>query len=188
MIAKPTLLKLALALLSAVLLVILSNVFLQLAPLSRVPVNLATFAVMLAGALLGASYGFFSVLSVVLLTAVGLPLLGQQGGMDLLLGAQGGFLWMYPVCAGLLGLAVSRITGRDLASVGLLFLAAFGLGSLLDYTTGLLWFAHLQHVSLVQAWQSACIPYLVGDVLKSLAVAVIAWPLRPRGKGKRKRS
>lgn len=184
---KQTALKWVLALFCAGLLVILSNVTLQHVPLSPAGINLATFAVMLAGALLGAMYGGISVLAVVLLTAIGLPLLGQQGGLDLLLGAQGGFLWMYPVCAGLLGLAVSRIKGRDAASFGLLVLAALVLGSLLDYAAGLPWFAHVRQVSFAQAARAACTPYLVGDVLKSLAVAVIAWPLRPSGQGKRKR-
>lgn len=185
--AKRTVIQLFLSLCFAVLFVIASNVDIQhLAPLSSRPVSLTTLAVMLAGTFLGATYGFLTLFIVVFLTALGLPLIGQQGGLSLLLGAQGGFLWMYPVCAALLGFATSRIRGRDAASFGLLLLAAFGLGSLLRYAVGIPWYAHVQHLTISQALQAACYPYLPGDLLKSLVVAGVAWPFRPAGGTKRR--
>nr|WP_237088938.1 biotin transporter BioY [Paenibacillus larvae] len=53
----------------AALLVALSFVNIQLG-ISPVPITLVNFVIMLSGALLGPKYGFFSVFSVVLLTAL----------------------------------------------------------------------------------------------------------------------
>src|SRR6476660_9360936 len=64
-----------------------------------VPFTLQSFALMLAGGLLGARYGFYSIFVVVALTALGLPLLHGQGGLSLILGKSGGFIWMFPVAA-----------------------------------------------------------------------------------------
>ncbi len=48
---------------------------------SPVPITLQTLAVMLAGGLLGPLYGFLSIALVVILTALGFPLLHGTGGL-----------------------------------------------------------------------------------------------------------
>lgn len=77
-----------------------------------IPLSLQNLVVMLAGSVLGAVYGFFSVALVVVLTALGIPLLHGSGGMSLILGPTGGFIWAYPFAALLIGFFVSRVKGR----------------------------------------------------------------------------
>lgn len=65
-------------------------------PFTPVPVNLATLAVTLAGALLGCKYGTLSVLVYILLGAVGVPVFaGFTGGLGHLAGPTGGYIIGY---------------------------------------------------------------------------------------------
>ena len=52
---------------------------------------------MLAGVFLRAYYGFLSIAFVVLLTALGLPLLDGAGGLAQILGPNGGYIFIWPL-------------------------------------------------------------------------------------------
>jgi len=158
------------------LLVVLSFVHIQL-PFSPVPITLQNLAIMLAGTILGAVYGFYSVLTVVVLVALGLPLLHGQGGLPLLLGPTGGFIWMYPLSALVIGFLAGRVRGSGPAAYGLTFLAAW-IGNLLLYVTGVPWLAHSLDVSIPRALALGCYPYLPGDTAKAVLAAIIAVPVK----------
>ncbi|MEF3305040.1 biotin transporter BioY [Paenibacillus sp. GYB003] len=145
---------------------------------SPVPITLENLAVMLAGALLGAYYGFFSIFLVVFLLVLGLPLLHGQGGLGLVLGPTGGFIWMFPISAMLIGWLVGKIKGSGWASYVAVFLVIELFGSLLLYVSGVPWFAHKYGVSLGKALALSCFPYLPGDVVKALAATLIVMPIR----------
>lgn len=153
----------------------LFNVTLGFTP---VPISLETLVVMLAGALLGPVYGFFSMFSLVALAALGLPLFHGAGGMALILGPTGGFIWMYPIAALLIGLAMSRVRGKSVGA----FIGAFVIlevfGSLLLYVTGVPWLAHVAHLGLGKALALGCYPYLLGDAVKAFLGAWIILPVR----------
>ncbi|WP_317954337.1 biotin transporter BioY [Paenibacillus chitinolyticus] len=162
----------------AALLVALSFVNIQFG-FSQVPFTLANFAIMLAGALLGARYGFFSIALVVGLTALGLPLLHGRGGLDLVLGPTGGFIWAYPFGALFIGLVVPRIKGSGVTAFVLTFVTLFVFGSLLLYVTGVPWMAHVvSNMTLTKALSVGCIPYLPGDAVKAFIGALIVLPVR----------
>ena len=99
-----------------------------LAPLSiplagGVPISLATFAVMLAGVLLGGSLGALSQLIYVLLGAVGLPVFaGWTGGLGNVLGMTGGFIIGYIPCAWLTGLIYKKFGYTAKKSAKILFM------------------------------------------------------------------
>ena len=79
---------------------------------SGVSFTLQTFAVALAGYLLGAKYGTLTVLVYLLLGAVGAPVFSAfHGGFHILLGKTGGYLWGFLPMAFLCGLA-ARGRGR----------------------------------------------------------------------------
>lgn len=161
----------------AALLVVLSffNLHLGFTP---IPITLENLVVMLAGALLGARYGFFSIALVVVLTALGLPLLHGRGGLGLILGPTGGYIWAYPFAALLIGFFVSRIKGNKTFTFVMTFLALEVFGSLLLYVTGVPWLAHVGHYSLHKALLLGCYPYLPGDAVKALAATLIVLPVR----------
>ena len=65
-------------------------------PLPLIPINLALFAVYLAGALLGPWRGALSLLVYLLLAAVGVPVMaGFRGGLGNLVGNTGGYVVGY---------------------------------------------------------------------------------------------
>ncbi|CAG7643616.1 Biotin transporter BioY [Paenibacillus solanacearum] len=145
---------------------------------SPVPITMQNFAVMITGVLLGPLYGFIAVALVIVLTALGLPLLHGSGGLPLVLGPTGGFIWMYPFAALLIGLVSKRIKGSGPVAVVLLFITLELFGSLLLYVTGVPWYAHTAGFTLNKALALSCYPFLPGDAIKAVAAALITIPIR----------
>ncbi|MDQ1910185.1 biotin transporter BioY [Paenibacillus sp. GD4] len=143
-----------------------------------VPITLQTLAVMLAGGLLGAAYGFFSLFIVVALTALGFPLLGGKGGISVLLGPTAGYVWMWPIAALLIGWIVQKLKQKGVVEFLLIFLVMEVFGSLLLYVSGVPWLAHVAKLPFDKAMVAGCYPYLPGDAIKALAATVIVISLR----------
>lgn len=145
---------------------------------SPVPIVLENMAVMLAGAFLGARYGFFSMLLVVVLTAIGLPLLAGGGGLSVVLGPTGGYILAWPFCALIVGWFVTRIKGSSYRQYLLIFIAIEVFGSLLDYVGGVPMLALAMHWSFTKAMAAGFYPYLLGDLLKAVVATAIVVPIR----------
>ncbi|MFD0713463.1 biotin transporter BioY [Paenibacillus sp. GCM10027626] len=148
-----------------------------------VPYTLQTLAVMLAGGLLGAFYGFWSIALVIALTATGLPLLHGNGGLSYLTGATGGFIWLFPVAALLIGLVSDRLF-RNRKTIGgkqsLWLLAAIvAFGILMEYAGGMAWLMYKTGMSLPKALSAACYPFLPGDAAKAVIAVFLVRTLRP---------
>lgn len=74
-------------------------------PFSPVPVSLATLAVLICGGLIGPKCGSLSQIVYLLLGAIGVPIFHNfTGGMGILLGPTGGFLFGYIFMAFVFGL------------------------------------------------------------------------------------
>ncbi|QMV40079.1 biotin transporter BioY [Cohnella cholangitidis] len=152
-----------------------------------VPISLQTFAIMLAGGLLGAVYGFWSTFIVVALTAIGLPLMNGSGGIAQITGPTGGFIWMYPVSAFLIGWASDRIfAGRkklNRVQQLTLLLALFAFGSLLVYISGVPWLAHVvdseKYDTVTGALRAGMYPFLPGDAIKAVVATLVIISLKP---------
>ncbi|OAX49121.1 biotin transporter BioY [Paenibacillus sp. AD87] len=145
---------------------------------SPVPITLQTLAVMLAGGLLGPLYGFLSVALVVVLTAIGFPLLHGAGGLAVLLGPTGGYVMMWPFSALLIGLLLSRIKLNGFVGYFLAFIVFEVFGSMLIYVLGVPWLAYAYKMSLPEAMIQGFYPYIIGDLIKALFAAIIIAPVR----------
>ncbi len=140
-----------------------------------VPITLQTFAVMLAGAVLGARRGFLAVALYVVVGLAGLPIFsGGASGLGVLAGPTAGYLLAFPPAAFLCGLLVERLPRHKLAtSVPLIFLAGWISSLALIHTSGiavLVWRFDL-------SWSAAFVvdlPYWPGDIVKNLAMALVA--------------
>lgn len=161
----------------AALMVVFSNVNINLG-FTPVPITLGNMVVMLAGALLGAGYGFFSMLLVILLTVLGLPMLHGTGGLAVLAGPTGGFVMTYPICAFLIGWLGVKIRGNGPVAVTLLSIVIFVFGTLPCYVGGVAWLMHVTGMSLQKALVAGCYPFLLGDAIKSVVTALIVIPIR----------
>jgi|GEM_PF-151852 len=159
--------------------------FVKSAPGAAIPFSLQTFAVMLTGGLLGAAYGFWSIFLVVALTAVGLPLMNGPGGFAQVFGPTGGFIWMFPFSALLIGWACDRLftsAGSKLNRMKwlLLLLSMLLFGVLLVYITGVPWLAHVsKSLDFAGAVQAGMVPFLPGDVVKAIVAALVVAAVRP---------
>ncbi|MBD8837570.1 biotin transporter BioY [Paenibacillus sp. CFBP 13594] len=145
---------------------------------SPVPITLQTLAVMLAGGLLGPLYGFLSVTMVVLLTALGFPLLHGTGGLAVLLGPTGGYVMMWPISALLIGLLLARINIKGVTGFILAFVVFELFGSLLVYVSGVPWLAYAYKMNLPEAMIQGFYPYIIGDLIKAVFAAIIIAPVR----------
>ena len=138
-----------------------------------IPITLGTFAVYLAGALLGSKKGVIAVAVYILLGAVGLPVFsGFNGGFGVLLGMTGGYIIGYIPMALLTGLFAEK--RKKLLPVGMV------LGTLACYVFGTAWFVISTGSALVPALELCVLPFLIGDAIKMIAVSAIAIPLKSR--------
>lgn len=161
-----------------------------------VPISLATFAVYLAGGLLGAKKGTIAVLIYVLLGAVGLPVFsGGAGGFAKLLGVTGGYIIGYIPCALLSGLFVDlffrkkslknltgNVTQRILGWINVIWAVPVGmiLGTLACYVFGTAWFMIATGTPLASALMACVVPFLIGDAIKIVCASAITIALRDR--------
>lgn len=144
-------------------------------PFTPIPINLATLAVTLTGALLGWRYGSVSVLIYLLLGAIGIPVFaGFTGGLGHIAGPTGGYIVGYVTSAFICGLVI-ELLGKDEIRWWVTALAAF-LGTLSCYILGTVWFMILTHNTLAASMTLCVIPFLPGEVFKLIA-AVIMVPL-----------
>lgn len=144
-------------------------------PLPMIPINLALFGVYLAGALLGRRLGALSLVVYALLAAVGAPVLaGFTGGLGILLGKTGGYVFGYILAAYMTGLTV------DFWGDGY-FKLCLGMvvGCLLCYAFGTLWFMQVSGLTLAASLGYCVLPFLPGDVVKILLAALLSVKLRP---------
>ncbi|RCK70966.1 biotin transporter BioY [Desertihabitans brevis] len=141
---------------------------------SPVPITLQTFAVVLAGAVLGPRRGFLAVLLYLVVGAVGLPVFsGGAAGVGVFAGPTAGYLVSFPAAALVTGLVVRRLPLRRLStSVPLVLLAALA-GSLVTHVLGIAGLALRADLGLAQAF-AVDVVFWPGDLLKCLAVALVA--------------
>lgn len=72
---------------------------------SGIPLTIQVFGVALIGSVLGWKSGAFAVLTYILLGAVGLPVFSNfHGGLGVLAGVTGGYIWSWPVMSILCGI------------------------------------------------------------------------------------
>ncbi len=168
--AQKTIQMAEIALMSAVLCVI--SPFTIPVPMSPVPLSLALFGVYLAAVLLGAKRGAICVLIYLLLGLVGLPVFsGFSGGIGVLAGPTGGYIIGYVLCALVIGLLVEQ---------GMHTIFTMTLGTLVCYCFGTIWFLIIMKgtYTLIQALLVCVVPYLIFDLIKILAAAAVAVPIR----------
>lgn len=140
-----------------------------------VPITLQTFAVLLAGAVLGARRGFFAVLLYVAVGAAGLPVFsGGAAGLAVLAGPTGGYLIGFPLAAGFCGFLVERLPRRSVAtSVPLIFLAGLVSSALFIHTLGMAGLVLRADLTWAEAFDVDKV-FWIGDAIKNLAMAVVA--------------
>lgn len=142
-----------------------------------IPITLATFAIYLAGAMLGGKRGMIAVIVYIMLGAAGLPVFSNfNGGFAALLGPTGGYIIGYVPLVLLTGIfaEMNSKKHRTMMVIGML------LGTAALYTFGTAWFMIMTGSSLGRALALCALPFIPGDLLKIVCVTAIALPLKEK--------
>lgn len=146
-------------------------------PMQPVPFTLQTFFTGLSGVLLGGRTGALSQVVYVILGCIGLPVFaGGKAGLGVLFGPTGGYLIGFIAGAYVIGRIVEAR-----AEAGILWTAmAILAGDLLIYTIGTLQLSLIAHLSHLKAILIGVAPFILPELLKLLAVAVLASKIREK--------
>lgn len=141
-----------------------------------VPMTLQTFAVPLAGIVLGARKGTWSTVLYLLLAAVGVPVLaGLRGGIGMVFGVTGGFLLSFPLMAYLAGLGEAIHDDKKYSRAVRICARWSGLllGALINYAAGTLWYMFAAQAPLSAALAGCVLPFLPTAAAKIVLVAML---------------
>jgi len=134
---------------------------------SGVPITLQTFAVALCGYILHLKLAPVSVICYITLGAVGLPVFSNfRGGVGMLVGMTGGFIWGFIIFAAFCGFGM-RFKNKILP---ILFGVA---GLIICHLLGVVQFSAVTTTPFLESAMLVSIPYMLKDVIS----VVVAYPI-----------
>ncbi|MGC5627177.1 biotin transporter BioY [Georgenia sp. Z1344] len=143
-------------------------------PFTPVPVSLATFAVLVTGAALGPMRAAASIVLYVVAGTLGAPMFAEFGSGWA--SASYGYVLGYLVAAVLVGALARRRADRSVVGTAGLAVAS----TVTIYAVGVPWLMTFLDVDLATGLSLGVVPFLVGDVIKAAAAALVlpgAWTL-----------
>jgi biotin transport system substrate-specific component len=153
-----------------------------------VPITAQSLGVMMAGVVLGARRGVVAVLIVLVLVAIGLPVLsGGRGGLAAFAAPTTGFLIGWAFAAFTTGYISERLVKFEQAAgmqlTGFFFAAMVG-GVVVLYAFGIIYLAFAAQIGLKAAFLGS-MAFIPGDVIKAFVAALVGravmagYPLLP---------
>jgi len=137
-----------------------------------VPFTLQTFAIQLAGIILGAKKGALAAIIYVLLGAVGLPVFARlMGGFNIVVGPTGGFLLSFPIMAFIIGIGATKNNVVSLA-VGLF------IGMTVNFLCGMMFFTIVMSSNLPAAFFATVLPFIPFEIIQIFFLAIIGIRLK----------
>jgi biotin transport system substrate-specific component len=137
-------------------------------PFTPVPITGQTLGVLLAGAALGSKRGAASLISYLMFGTIGLPFFaGGAHGLNILIGATGGYLIGFVIAAYGIGLLAERGLERNVRTSIIPFLG----GTVIIYLCGVAWLTVVLG-SFSKALAAGFIPFLIGDAVKLIAASL----------------
>lgn len=154
-----------------------------------VPITAQSMGVMLAGCIIGARRGALAYALLVVLVAVGLPVLsGGRGGLAVLTGPTGGYIFGWIVGSFVTGLVAQQFIREGQSAVrqisGFLIASLIG-GIVVVYAMGMPWLAMVSGTPFDKVVMGS-LAFIPGDLLKAVIAALAAravmvgYPLLPQ--------
>ncbi len=141
-----------------------------------IPMTMQTFAVMLAGILLGPRKGTLTIVIYLFLGSIGLPVFSNfRGGLQCLIGPTGGFLWSFPTMSWLTGLGTKFLPRRKD-----IFLLLMITGNIINLLCGTVFFSILQKIPFSVAAATCLLPFIPATILKIILAAISGPNIRKR--------
>ena len=136
-------------------------------PISPVPITGQTFVVLLAGLVLGSTFGAISMLMYLFIGMSGLPFFSAGvAGLAILKSPTIGYIIGFFLAA----YAIGQFASKPI--IGIL------LGSLIIYSCGVAGLILILNTSLQNAITIGVIPFLIGDFIKSFLAIALAYKLK----------
>jgi biotin transport system substrate-specific component len=146
--------------------------------LGPVPFTLQVFVVVLIALLLPPSTAALATGTYLLAGAVGLPVFsGMTGGLGVLMGPTGGYLWGFVAGAAVGAWARERLTAAGARPVAADAVAA-ALVVAITYTLGALQLSLVANLSAQAAIAAGVVPFVVPDIAKAAAAVGVAAAVR----------
>ena len=131
-----------------------------------VPMTLQTFAIPLAGIVLGARNGVLVTLVYLLLGAAGAPVFaGFTGGIGIIFGRTGGFILSFPALAMTAGIGAGKSRIR--------LIAWLTVGAIINFICGMLMFSFVTSGSIGVSFAYVVAPFIPAAIVKILLVSVL---------------
>ena len=141
-------------------------------PGSPVPVTGQTLGALLLGSAYGASLGFTTFATYLLVGFIGAPVFASGAhGLSRITGATGGYL----VGMLLASLITGYLAGRKWDQKIFTVIPTMLIGDLVIFSAGLLWLHHSLHASWATTFKFGFTPFICGEVIK-IAIASTAMP------------
>jgi biotin transport system substrate-specific component len=139
-------------------------------PFAQVPLSLSVFAVFLCGAVLDKYSAFFAQTVYVLLGAFGLPIFaGFTGGLGVIAGKTGGYIFAYAFMAFIIALILEK-AGKNYITYAI----AMILSLVICYLFGVVWLDFVTKIGFYKAFIFGAVPFIPFDIAKALICALVA--------------
>ncbi|MBO9097492.1 MULTISPECIES: biotin transporter BioY [unclassified Rhizobium] len=154
-----------------------------------VPITAQSLGVMMAGVVLGAKRGAIAALIVVLLVAIGLPVLsGGRGGLAVFVAPTAGFLVGWIFAAFVTGMLSERLVKTEQSGLAQgigFFIASVAGGVVVLYAFGIAYLAIAANIGFSKAFFGS-LAFVPGDIVKAVVAALVGravmagYPLLPQ--------
>jgi biotin transport system substrate-specific component len=138
------------------------------------PLTLQTFAIMLAGIVLGAKNGTIATITYVLLGTLGAPVFSAfTGGIGIIFGRTGGFILSFPLLALAAGIGTTKENRLRLA----IWLT---IGAIINFTSGVLMFSAVVPMNLQASFYFAAAPFIPTELVKIALLVAFGSTIKKR--------
>lgn len=142
-----------------------------------VPITIQIFGVALVGVILGWRLGVLATVVYIVLGAVGLPIFANfRGGINMIFGLTGGYIWAWPIMIFFCGLK-PKTPIKSLNTVLLFLLPVVGT-IINEIIGGLQWAALSGDMSIYGVFTYSMVAFVPKDILLTVIAVVIGLPIR----------
>lgn len=147
-------------------------------PIGPVPITLSVVSVYLSAIILGSRLGTISMIIYVLIGATGIPVFANfRGGLQVLFGPTGGYLFGYILAAYLIGKLFEMTEDSKLNQYSRFILFSF-IGLAVIYTLGVIQLKYVLDFTWSKAYLTGVAPFILFDLIKIFIAGIITIPVR----------
>lgn len=141
-----------------------------------VPFTMQTFAITLAGIVLGSKHGAIASIIYVMLGSIGLPVFAHfTGGWQSIAGPTGGFILSFPLMAYIIGLGMElRSTWKGFSIIALV------LGTVVNLLCGALMFSFITGSPIIAGITACVLPFIPATLIKGVLAYILGFNIRKR--------